>query len=314
VEATQLLAVQACGGVKVAPLQLAPTQSVVVLHCTQPAVALHWPADPVHAVGCAATQTLPVHVEGPVYVVPEHAAGDAQSLALPHPLPTGQVFPSPSHCGPPQSTPVSLPSLTMSPQDTQVPGLVPKQRLFAQSPFTMQCSRSGQSGHTAPPQSTSVSLPSLTPSEQLAGWHAWFAHTPSPGQSVSALHATHVPSPAHTVPPLSVQGVPVAALVETHALAVHVGATQRVGEAVQSVATAHSTHVPLAHTALWQSVDTAHVSPVAQGGQVPPPQSTAVSDPFCMPSVHVGAGGPLSTPVSTPVSTCPVASVPPFAS
>jgi hypothetical protein len=62
-----------------------------------------------------------------------------QSFDPPHVLPVPQVLFDASHCGPPQSTSVSLPSFTPSEQDTHVPGLVPKQKEFAQSAFAMQC-------------------------------------------------------------------------------------------------------------------------------------------------------------------------------
>jgi hypothetical protein len=62
-----------------------------------------------------------------------------QSLAPPQVLPVPQVLLSASHCGPPQSVSVSLPSFTPSVQDTQVPGAVPKQNELAQSAFAMQC-------------------------------------------------------------------------------------------------------------------------------------------------------------------------------
>jgi hypothetical protein len=50
---------------------------------------------------------------------------------------------------------------------------------------------------------------------------------------------------------------------------------------------AHAVQTPLAQASvLTQSLLTEHVLPVAQGGQLPPPQSTSVSLPSFMPSVH----------------------------
>jgi hypothetical protein len=62
-----------------------------------------------------------------------------QSFAPPQVLPVPQVLFAASHCGPPQSVSVSLPSFTPSVQDTQVPGLAPKQNEFVQSAFAAQC-------------------------------------------------------------------------------------------------------------------------------------------------------------------------------
>jgi hypothetical protein len=62
-----------------------------------------------------------------------------QSFDPPQVLPVPQVLFNASHCGPPQSVSVSLPSFRPSAQDTHVPGLVPKQNEFAQSEFAAQC-------------------------------------------------------------------------------------------------------------------------------------------------------------------------------
>jgi len=45
--------------------------------------------------------------------------------------------------------------------------------------------------------------------------------------------------------------------------------------------------MPLTQTPDWQSEPTLHLLPLAQSVQVPP-QSTSLSEPFLMPSVHVG--------------------------
>jgi hypothetical protein len=42
------------------------------------------------------------------------------------------------------------------------------------------------------------------------------------------------------------------------------------------------------HVWLWQSEPPAQFLPLMQGGHVPPPQSTSVSDPFLTPSEQVG--------------------------
>jgi hypothetical protein len=50
-----------------------------------------------------------------------------------------------------------------------------------------------------------------------------------------------------------------------------------------------SVHVPFAQKVLTQSLPPVHASPSAQRGQVPPPQSTAVSLPSCTPLAHGGS-------------------------
>jgi hypothetical protein len=56
--------------------------------------------------------------------------------------------------------------------------------------------------------------------------------------------------------------------------------------------------LPLLHTRLKQSVATAQADPVPQPGQLPP-QSTPVSSPFRVLSVHVGAGVMQTWPTQT---------------
>jgi hypothetical protein len=180
-----------------------------------------------------------------------------------------------SHCAPPQSTSVSLPSFTPSPHETHVPGPEPKQMLLVQSALVPQCFVSAQGLHE-PPQSTSVSVPFCTLSVQLAGvqvfavgsqtllWQsaptrqflvsAQGPHEPPQSMSVSvpsltpSVHCavTQVPLPSHTVPPLSVHVVPFVAFVEPHVCAVasHLATLQSVVSAGQSLAARHATHVP----------------------------------------------------------------------
>src|SRR4051794_1031499 len=106
-----------------------------------------------------------------------------------------QVCGMASHSVPPQSTSVSLPFCTASLHDAGVQ--VPAQTLLVQSPLTAQAALSEQRPHE-PPQSTSVSPPFWMPSVHDAG--------------------THVPLPLHNVPPLSLQVVPVGALVVAQVL------------------------------------------------------------------------------------------------
>jgi hypothetical protein len=179
-----------------------------------------------------------------------------------------------SHCGPPQSISVSLPSLMPSWQETQVPGLLPKQKLLAQSTLAEQCFWSAHFAQE-PPQSTSVSFPFCTVSVQEAGvqvWavgsqtlltqslatmHAlWSAQGPQePPQSTSVSSAsftvsvqciaTQLPLPSQTTPPLSLQAVPLTVFWVPQTSLVHVLDLQTVVCAGQSVAALHWTQVPL---------------------------------------------------------------------
>jgi hypothetical protein len=201
----------------------------------------------------------------------------AQSLATRHARPVAHVLPSASHTAPPQSLSVSLPSFTPSLHETQVPGLLPEQRLFAQSALAAQCRASAHGGHTPPPQSLSVSLPFFTRSAHVGGWQSVPEHTPltqspataqcccgevslhvaphvppqstsvSPASLVPSVQwvATHVPLPSQTTPPPSVHAVPFAALVVPHACAVHAAILQAVVGAGQSVVTMQATHAPV---------------------------------------------------------------------
>jgi hypothetical protein len=91
-------------------------------------------------------------------------APEAQSASSLHFWPP----PQPEH-SPPQSTSVSLPSWTWSPQSLVTQRCeVASQANEAQSPPRRQCFPRAQ-GRQPPPQSTSVSLPSSTWSVQLIG-------------------------------------------------------------------------------------------------------------------------------------------------
>jgi hypothetical protein len=133
---------------------------------------------------------------------------------------------------PPQSTSVSLPFCTVSPQvgRAQVPSVLPSaplQILFSQSVPTRQSFSSRQGLQPGPPQSTSVSVESLTSSVQCA--------------------ATHMPLPSQTSPdPPSgkVQAVPLVTLVLLHTFALQAKVRQVV-EVPQSLATLHATQLPL---------------------------------------------------------------------
>ena len=81
------------------------------------------------------------------------SAGPPQTLFVPQ-----RLFCA-SHCGPPQSWSVSLPSFKPSLHEVQVPGPLPKQKLLAQSALAEQCFVSAHFAKHVPPQSTSVSLP-----------------------------------------------------------------------------------------------------------------------------------------------------------
>jgi hypothetical protein len=162
-----------------------------------------------------------------------------------------------------------------SAHDVQVPGPLPKQKLFAQSAFAEQCFVSAHFVEQVPPQSTSVSLPFCTLSVQDAGvqvcavgsqtllrqspgtMHALLsAHGPQvPPQSTSVSPAsftmsvqccaTQLPFPSQTTPPLSVQGVPFIAFCVPQVFPEHVLVLQTVACARQSVAALHWTQVPL---------------------------------------------------------------------
>jgi len=128
-----------------------------------------------------------------------------QSAAVPQPWEVRQVLPCASQVAPPQSTSVSSPFLTPSVhvgawQVVPASVVLALQTPSTQSPATRQLLVSAHLPQVAPPQSTSVSSPSLTPSVQCA--------------------ETQLPLPSQTTPPLSVQAVPVAALVVPQAWAV----------------------------------------------------------------------------------------------
>jgi hypothetical protein len=146
--------------------------------------ALHapvWPQDAAPPLTQGVAQQMPIthvpleHWRFPMHAPPLGASAqtrlwhsvEAQSAPATQGWPTGQVFPTASQSGPPQSGPVSFPSFTPSMQDTQVPGPLPKQSLFVQSVLALQCFLSAHFGHVGPPQSTSVSCPFCTASLQV---------------------------------------------------------------------------------------------------------------------------------------------------
>jgi hypothetical protein len=206
-----------------------------------------------------------------------------QSLLPAQPTPTAHFLPAASQSAPPQSTPVSLPSFAPSMQETQVPGLDPKQRLFLQSVLFAQCFWSAHvllplaAEVQLPPQSRSVSVPFFTPSVQLGGEQVLaVASQILSRQSVPVVHfkpsaqprqvgppqstsvssaslmlsaqcpAVHDPMPSQTLPVPS-QVVPLAALVEPHLCVVvlHVGVAHRVVDFGQSESLTHVTQLPL---------------------------------------------------------------------
>ena len=90
-----------------------------------------------------------------------------QSAGLPHPCPGAQ-----SGHGPPQSTSVSLPFLTLSLHEGALHTFVPgSQTPSMQSVPTRHARLVMHLPQAAPPQSMSVSLPFLTPSPHSAGAH-----------------------------------------------------------------------------------------------------------------------------------------------
>jgi hypothetical protein len=204
-----------------------------------------------------------------------------QSAAVPQPWLGWHVLFWASHCGPPQSVSVSLPSFVPSTHETHVPGPLPKQKLFLQSELLTQCSLSAHfllaASQVAPPQSVSVSAPFFTPSLHVAGVHVFAVgsqtpltqspatrhlslsahaeHEPPQSLSVSSASwtpsvqcvATHAPLPSQTMPPLSEQTVPLETLLvpQVCAVASHVFTLHAVVCAGQSVGARHATHLPL---------------------------------------------------------------------
>ncbi len=100
-------------------------------------------------------------------------------------------------------------------------------------------------------------------------------------QPVALQGATQVPLPSQVSPPVqSLSGsVP-------WGWGVHAPSLPVVSQASQSPSQRASQQVPSTQKPLVQSVPVRQVSPSAQVGQVPPPQSTSVSAPFCCSSTH----------------------------
>jgi hypothetical protein len=133
-----------------------------------------------------------------------------------------------------------------------------------------------------PPQSTAVSVPFFTPSLHVSAVHAPLVHLPLAGSAQSAL--PEQPSPTgHFVAQEPPQSTSVSPSFFTASL--HVPARQRPPEHLPLLGNTQSAFVPQP----W---------PTPQPVQVPP-QSTAVSVPFCTPSLHVAAW-------HVPATQCPL--------
>jgi hypothetical protein len=156
---------QLLAGVRVEPLQLTPVVHALLQQTFDTQLLLmHW-APLVQAVPFERAAHVPA-VQRP----------ETQSAFRPQCLPFAHFRLWPSHCAPPQSTSVSLPSMTESVHDTHRLGLVPKHKLFTQSLLEPHLLRSAHlwlaPSHVAPPQSTSVSVPFCTVSVQVGGWQS----------------------------------------------------------------------------------------------------------------------------------------------
>jgi len=235
-----------------------------------------------------------------------------QSLALLQLTPVGHF----GQVRPPQSTPVSMPFLTPSVHVaaahifivvvvvTLVTGFVSvtftgAQLLLRQSLGAEQPPLAAHLGHKGPPQSTPVSAPFLTPSEHdTAGavMHAFVALSHSPVRQ-SALTLQLLPSPqAPQVEPPQSTPVSLPFLMPSE----HVTAAQTL--VVVFVVTLVvvlvvllklglvTVIVTVVQLLLRQSLLALQLTPPAHAGQVPP-QSTAISLPFCMPSEQEGGTG-----------------------
>jgi hypothetical protein len=129
---------------------------------------------------------------GALQVVEQYAL--VQSLAAEQVLPFGQRG---QLVEPPQSTSLSPPFLTLSPQpgDWQMP-LTHRARL--QSELAVHPRPSTHFGQPPPPQSLAVSVPFVTPSVQVAALHTPPVHTLLPQslavpQAMPATHGEHEP-------------------------------------------------------------------------------------------------------------------------
>ena len=174
-------------------------------------------------------------------------------------------------CGqdPPQSTSVSEPFLTPSPQ------LGAWHRLPVHTPVTQslppaQPSPTSQASGQDPPQSVSVSVPLRTPSLQVGAWQMLPLHTPL-AQSLPVMHPSPSSQSCGQDPPQSTSvSDPFSTLSE------QVGAR-------------HVRVVTVSHEPLMQSAFSRHASPSGQPAQAGPPQSTSVSSPFSVMSLQPAA-------------------------
>jgi hypothetical protein len=166
---------------------------------------------------------------------------------------------------PPQSTSVSVPFFRVSPQLASWHFPL-TQCALAQSPFFLQPLPFGQGPQASPPQSWSVSVPPFSPSVQPGPTHTRVtAHTPV-AQSPDTWQPAPTPQALHAPPP---QSLPVSfpffvASVQV-ALAQCPSTQRREAQSVPPTQTAPS----------WQEMQL-------------PPQSGAVSAPFCTLSVQSG--------------------------
>jgi hypothetical protein len=161
--------------------------------------------------------------------------------------------------------------------------------LLAQSLPASHSSPSAQSGQLGPPQSTSVSLAFRTPSVQVGTWHTPPLHTWLE-QSLGALQPA--PSPQRIQegagPPQSTSvSLPFSTPSAQFGTLQKPALQTPLGHSVPLVQVGWQ--MPPEHPPIAQSVPRKHASPVAHPGQLPPPQSRAVSLPFLTPSVQVGA-------------------------
>jgi hypothetical protein len=170
---------------------------------------------------------------------------------------------------PPQSTSVSAPFFTWSPQ-------IGLWHTFGeQTPLTQSTGapHDWPGWHPLqppPPQSTAFSLPFFTPSLHEGGRQRLVVPLQTPlAQSVPALQVWSVAQREHEKGPPQSTSVSWPFLTRS----LQLGARQR---------------LPM-HDELSQSVLPPHRLPAAHGGQTPPPQSASDSPPLRSPSLHVGA-------------------------
>src|SRR3989338_8916729 len=137
------------------------------------------------------------------------------------------------------------------------------QLLETQSVSAEQESRLAQAGQVPPPQSTSVSAPFCALSLQVAIGGLHMSDTQLlETQSVFAEQESRLAQAGQVPPP---QSTSVSAPFCIPSLQVIIGGT----------------HAPDTQLLETQSVFAEQESRLAQAGQVPPPQSTSVSAPFC---------------------------------